>query len=92
MVDTKITTKPTPAPVFATLQERLAGGRDAARAAHAQVLRENLDLVVDHLIKGLEGLAGKIPQVESEEDWMRHRAELAEFLRGAGSAVAPRSV
>ena len=29
--------------------------------AHAQVLRENLDLVVDHLIKGLEGARGQDP-------------------------------
>ena len=79
-----------PMPIYTTLSERLAAGRDAADQAWASKASAGWRDTVTTLAGMVKAFELRAPEVASAEDFTRLRNELSEMLRSAASAIAPR--
>ena len=79
-----------PQPIFASLRDRLNAGRDAAEAAWAGKASAGFRETVVTLGAVLRSFDVRAPEIQNEEDLLRMRSELAETLRSAAAAIAPR--
>ncbi|WP_158811078.1 hypothetical protein [Beijerinckia sp. L45] len=80
-----------PQPIFVSLRDRLNAGRDAAEAAWAGKASAGFRDTVITLGNIVRSFDVRAPEIQNEEDLLRMRAELAETLRSAAAAIAPRA-